>query len=382
MILSSVRCRVNCRNGGRFITRLTAREIAVRDLEITDTYISLIVKCKQLALVKSVALEYGYDLVVERYYGLKGLFTKGLVFLPYTMTVILTSILTIIASCYVYNLDVSTVDGNRCYEVEHFLVEQGFGGILPKTKIDTKSVEQLVLTNMTNVNFATCYIDGMSLKVTVSVNEEGKLTEKSSSLTAITDGVVSRVIVRGGTPLVNEGDRVKIGQELIAGYHIADNTPTDGEENGEKIECIADGEVYGIVYYQKRLVIPSQAVYMQATGRKKMIRQVYLGDWRIGKEHKKPFEHYQCTRTVSKMINILPFTFETFTYYEYSEQILDRESYIEKVLTDTRKSVMDSMPIDGKIMKETHKIKNVDNSEILYIYIEVEQRLDNGGNNY
>ena len=129
-------------------------------------------------------------------------------------------------------------------------------------------------------------------------NETPKKSEDKKNLYSTTDAIVTRVMVRSGTSEVQVGERVRVGDILIGGYHIADNTPSDGEENGDILEVVADGEVYGRVYTHKRFVIPEQNYTYVKTGKSKIKRQIGFNNLAILKAGGSPYEFFELCKNV------------------------------------------------------------------------------------
>ncbi len=382
MKFSSTRVSVNCSNGARFASRLIQADINVFDVIISNDNVSLKVDDSQLSALISIAEELGYQVQILEQYGANGFLKKCLISLPYAVTIMVTVVLGFVSSMYVFDIRVETANGVPNYEVRRVLEENNIVGVMPKSKIDGRLIEQLLLDSIPEINFATVYVDGISLCVSLVQSDTTEGTVKQKTLISTADGIVSRVMVRSGTAVVEAGMSVKAGDELIAGYHICDNTPTDDIEEGEKIECEADGEVYGTVYHHKRIVIPKNIMYMQATGAKKSIRELYLGNWRIGKVHKVPYETYQLTRTEQLTNNLLPIKYVNYTYYEYERIAMDKSTYIDRIFGDIIRDISANMPAGGRILSSHHELKSTAMGEVLDVHCEVEQRLDNGGYDY
>lgn len=382
MILSKTTFKIKCKNGSRLISRFVSNKIKLTNVIITDIDITFTINNKYISKVTNIANDFGYKLEIISSSGMQGLLKKCFVVLPFTITIIIMSTLTFVMSLFVFNVKVFAVDNSECNQIYNYLYSNGYDKVLFKGDIDLKKLENDLLNNIPSINFVTCYIDGISLKVNISKGNIPNEKPKGESLVANYEGMVTRVMVRSGTPLVKEGEIVKVGQELIGGYHLIDNNPTDDSDGEEKVECSADGEVYGIVYHHKRVYLPDKFVYMQKTGKSKVIREMFIGNLRIGGSHKIPYEHYQYVKNEEYFMNILTIKFVTYTYYEYSAISMDKNAYIDKIVLEANQDIIENMPIGSKIIKTQYLEKNIEGKNVLDIFIEVEQRLDNGGYNY
>ena len=172
------------------------------------------------------------------------------------------------------------------------------------------------------------------------------------------------------------------GDVLIGGYHIADNTPSDGEENGDIIEVVADGEVYGKVYTHKRFVIPEQAYTFVKTGKSKIKRQIGFNKLAVIKSGKVPYEFYEVATTNIKLFGLLPLNITTYEYFELQKVQIEQNTYIENLKNKCDSEFIASLNLDAKLLVKNYEIKEVEGIKYLDIFYETEQRIDNGGYNY
>ncbi len=282
MILSKIKVAIIGSNRTRLINKLKNENIPIYYLK-TDESATFWVKQNDLKKLKEFADLYGVQLEVVKTSGVAGSLEKIIKNLPYIAAVIICFVMLIISTQYVYNVKVEAQNDVYANKVELLLRENNIFGTIPKGKINLNEVENLILSNLSEVSFATCYIEGFSLKIKIVANDNPKQTEEKKNLHSDFDAVVTRIMVRSGTGEVAVGQRVKAGDVLIGGYHIADNTPSDGEENGDIIEVVADGEVYGKVYTHKRFVIPEQAYTFVKLAKVKLSDKLDLTNLQLSK---------------------------------------------------------------------------------------------------
>ncbi len=381
MILSKIKVAIIGSNRTRIINKLKNENIPIYYLK-TDESTTFWVKQNDLKKLKEFADLYGVQLEVVKTSGVAGSLEKIIKNLPYIAAVIICFVMLIISTQYVYNVKVEAKNDVYANKVELLLRENNIFGTIPKGKINLNEVENLILSNLSEVSFATCYIEGFSLKIKIVANDNPKQTEEKKNLHSDFDAVVTRIMVRSGTGEVAVGQRVKAGDVLIGGYHIADNTPSDGEENGDIIEVVADGEVYGKVYTHKRFVIPEQAYTFVKTGKSKIKRQIGFNKLAVIKSGKVPYEFYEVATTNIKLFGLLPLNITTYEYFELQKVQIEQNTYIENLKNKCDSEFIASLNLDAKLLVKNYEIKEVEGIKYLDIFYETEQRIDNGGYNY
>lgn len=381
MILSKIKVAIIGSNRTRLINKLKNENIPIYYLK-TDESATFWVKQNDLKKLKEFADLYGVQLEVVKTSGVAGSLEKIIKNLPYIAAVIICFVMLIISTQYVYNVKVEAQNDVYANKVELLLRENNIFGTIPKGKINLNEVENLILSNLSEVSFATCYIEGFSLKIKIVTNDNPKQTEEKKNLHSDFDAVVTRIMVRSGTGEVAVGQRVKAGDVLIGGYHIADNTPSDGEENGDIIEVVADGEVYGKVYTHKRFVIPEQAYTFVKTGKSKIKRQIGFNKLAVIKSGKVPYEFYEVATTNIKLFGLLPLNITTYEYFELQKVQIEQNTYIENLKNKCDSEFIASLNLDAKLLVKNYDIKEVEGIKYLDIFYETEQRIDNGGYNY
>lgn len=381
MILSKIKVLIIGSNRTRLINKLKNENIPIYYLK-TDESTTFWVKQNDLKKLKEFADLYGVQLEVVKTSGVAGSLEKTIKNLPYIAAVIICFVMLIISTQYVYNVKVEAQNDVYANKVELLLRENNISGTIPKGKINLNEIENLILSNLSEVSFATCYIEGFSLKIKIVANDNPKQTEEKKNLHSDFDAVVTRIMVRSGTGEVTVGQRVKAGDVLIGGYHIADNTPSDGEENGDIIEVAADGEVYGKVYTHKRFVIPEQAYTFVKTGKSKIKRQIGFNKLAVIKSGKVPYEFYEVATTNIKLFGLLPLSITTYEYFELQKVQIEQNTYIENLKNKCDSEFIASLNLDAKLLVKNYEIKEVEGIKYLDIFYETEQRIDNGGYNY
>lgn len=381
MILSKVQFAIRGSNRTRLLNKLKEQNITIYNLQ-TQADTTFWVSEKFAKNVKELAdiLAVQYDIVDCS--GVRKIIKKVLKNAPYIVAV--TICISIIASSMLFVFDTKVVSENdvTAKKVEILLNENNLDGTLPKSKVDLRQIENLIVSSIDEVSFVTCYIKGYYLMVQVVGTEPPNKVEEKSNLISDFDAVVTRVIVRSGTSEVTSGQTVKRGDTLIGGYHIADNTPSDGEESGDRIEVKADGEVYGKVYTHKRFEIPQNPFSFIKTGGTKIVRELSFNKLTVIPGKKVPYEFFEKKTSEIKLFGILPLKVTSYEYFELKKVSIPQNTYIENLKNKFDSEFIASLNLDAKLLSKDYQIKRIDGATFLDIFYETEQRIDNGGNNY
>lgn len=381
MIASKVKVIIKGQNRTRLLNKLKNENIAIYNI-VSDSVTAFWVKQQDLKVVKHYAELFSVEVEVVDTNGLDKILKKSYKNISFIIAVVISMAVLFASTQFVYNIKVDCANDVHSNKVTLLLKENNLDKVIPKNKVDLKAVENLIMSNIEEVSFATCYIEGFSLMVKVVTNEKPKQSEQKQNLLSAYDSVVTRVMVRSGTSEVKVGERVRAGDVLIGGYHIADNTPSDGEENGDIIETIADGEVYGRVYTHKRFMLPEKNFTYIKTGKSKVKRQIGFNNWAILKAGKSPYEYYELCKTNLKLFSILPINITTYEYFELERVSIDQNTYIENLKNKFDSEFIASMNMDAKLIAKNYEIKQIDGTKFLDIFYETEQRIDDGGYNY
>lgn len=206
----------------RFLNLCAARDIYIWDLKkIQDHYTcsmsaadfkklpSITRKTKtQVRILKKNGLAF-----TQRHFRKRKLFFLG---------ILLCVLIFIILSFFIWDI---SIIGNKSHSDEEllaFLNEKQIGIGVAKNQLNAEEIVQLIRTGFPDIVWVSVQIKGTRLFVELRENETGEvsLTTQNSEATDLvseTDGIITSIITRKGTPLVKTGDEVKAGQILVCG---------------------------------------------------------------------------------------------------------------------------------------------------------------------
>lgn len=366
------RLRAYIRNANSLLRECTRKKIGIENLKRYKDYIEFNIKSNDYVAVTAILNAFSIDFQRVSYYG--GARTIDIIKRRAFMIVGLMLGLAIVffASQFVYKVE---IDGDNRYNgvIERLLIDSGISGVVYKGKLDTNALELKIVECIPEVTNATVYINGAVLKVNTVTNETPSVPIGANArVLSAYQAIVTRIYVSSGTANVSVGDSVKKGDTLIEG-HINTNKEDYQEPSDAKyVPVEAKGEVFGKVYYHKRLILSDSAVISEYTGNTETRRDLYIGNMRIGKAHKKPFENYSSNVSYETIGFILPIKVVTTVYRETTERIVTREEYREWLLEKANDELLSQMPMDAVISdKEIIEI-----GDTIDIYYEAEHRID------
>ena len=159
MIASKVKVLVKGQNRTRLINKLKNENILIYYL-ISDNNTTFWIKQKDLKQVKEYADLFSVELELVDTSGLENLLKKSYKHLSYIIAVVICLSFLIVSTQFVYNVKVECENDVHSNKVMLLLKENNFNKVVPKSKIDLKAVENLILSNIEEVIFANCYFEG------------------------------------------------------------------------------------------------------------------------------------------------------------------------------------------------------------------------------
>ena len=366
------------RNSQRLLNKFSEKNISVFKIKIYGGKIRFCIDDKSLKQVKEImdamALEYTIESRGGKY--LLGKLSLRYLSLIIPAIIVVSMLVTFTKMCF--TVDIIADSGQLKEQKSYILAENSVKPFMLKNKIDTSKLSYEISKNIDEIGFANCYFDGAVLKIEVKkvhVKEELPVYDQ---IVADRDCIISKVLVFSGTALVKEGDVVKKGDTLIAGY--VDSMPNDPEnEENERFTVKADGLVYGETSYTKQLILTDEVIDGVRTGNSYSTTQIYLFGKPIGKAQAIKYEQYEYTQETKVFGSVIPIKAVTTTYYEtVAEPVKLDEIAIDEQISLAYVELWQSLPQDGKLLNHYIYKKKVDNLHIIDIYLITEENIGEG----
>lgn len=267
--------------------------------------------------------------------------------------ILVWGILFFIAALYLLSsfIWVIEVEGNERISKEVLIQYCNEIGLKPgsfKYSIDTKKISNKFIEDFPELSWVSVNIKGTKAKISiVETIKKPEIVDRNTPCDVVAKraGLITDVVVIGGTPAVKQKDVVQEGDVLVSGML----TILDGEEVKGYKYIHASAEVYAKVWYELEIEEPIEYIYKNYTDNKKNIYTVGFLNFDFDIINTGiPYDNYDKTTSVSRL-NLggdfdLPFSVTTNFYKEYIPTLM-RHSNEEAINILNKK-------IDGIIEKK------------------------------
>lgn len=278
-------------------------------------------------------------------------------------------IATIIAlSNFIWNIEITGTNKINKDEIMQILEEADFKIGTLKSKADTKEAINKIRLERDDVAWVGIDIKGTNAVVEiVEADEKPEIIneEEYCNLVASRDGIISKVNAANGTPLVKEGDVVKKGDILVAGW-------LEGKYTGTRY-VHATGSVEARVWYSQKEKVPLKQIEKEYTGKTETKYSLNINNFKINLYKRlSNFEKYDTIEEYKKLQLFsdfyLPFGLTKITNKEYNEKeiILQKEDAKNQAVNLAEEKINEQIKDKSKILNKQIKVNNTDE------YIEVE----------
>lgn len=248
--------RVTGGGASRFINLCGVRHMMLWDIRKEDDSYTMCISLKSFFEMRDIVRKTSTRVVVLKRIGLPFYLSgvKKRWFFPAFLIVI--ALLFLISQLFLWNIN---IQGNQSITEESILLFLGENGIKERIllrRVDTDLLEKEMRKKFPSITWISVYLEGNSLMLNMKENDkpipkenstqeklhkEGFLEEeKGIDICANKEGRVVSIVMRTGTPMVQIGDEVEVGDVLIEGrVEIFDN---EGNVR-ESVKVHADGEV-------------------------------------------------------------------------------------------------------------------------------------------
>ncbi|WP_163539597.1 sporulation protein YqfD [Gracilibacillus sp. YIM 98692] len=204
---------------------------------------------------------------------------------------------------------------------------------------------------------ASYHLEGVE-KITVDKEEE----LPPSHLVARKEGVIEKVYVSNGQPLVTENQVVQKGDILVSGYLVNQEAITEDEDE-EKEQThkpvAAEGEVIAKVWYRSEIALPLEESYQVLSGNVMdkyylRISRYLIPIWNWGKPEYSKFQLDTEERFLYFLKWKLPLSFIKQSISE-KEEVTEKRTLEEAkqlALQQAKRNLKKEIPLDAEITKE------------------------------
>lgn len=174
-----------------------------------------------------------------------------------------------IMSSFVWMIEIVGAKNVDNEKIVKCLCDEGLKEGSLKGRLDRRHIENQVLINMPELSWIGIQIKGTKAVVeVVEKREEPPLISRTDAcdIVAAKDGVITKLLVLSGDPLVADGTSVRKGQKLVTGTIL--------RENLEPRQIHSLAQISARTWYEDAEEIPLQQIEYKSTG--KIVRQYKL----------------------------------------------------------------------------------------------------------
>lgn len=350
-------------NRARLLTRLAevaTLKVLRSDSEELRFSVSSADKSKVVAILNSLC--YDYIIIKE-----EGPFFSLLSCLR--RAGIVAGIVCSVAALAVYPHLVTSVEatGEWNDDVSRILTENGISVGKLVWEFDGDEVERQLL-ELDGVAFASVSKRGTRVYVDVRTELDGEdfVDIGTQPVKATVRATVTRTVVFSGSALVEYGDVVNVGDELIGAY------VTVGEE---KVACPADGEVYGKTYRTHTKFFPDTENVAVRGRTKSYTRLSFFG--KVPSAPASPFADYVLETSVWRNDFLLGYTKYTFTFHELTFVERQNTRTDDQMSAETYSELVATMPAGVNVLNRSFQIRKENGGTYVTVTVEAEERIDN-----
>ena len=240
-----------------------------------------------------------------------------------------------------------------------------------KTNLTSQKIENILRLaipelSLVNVSFKGSFVLINYTKRTEVLSE----ANQTKNIIAKNDGIVASVLTTSGTALIKPNEYVKKGQVLIAGYT---------EENGEKKECSASGQVFAYVWKSATIKFYETKTELLRTGNFVENYEVKYKDDVLFKTNNvanyEMFENECYTKHLTE--SVVPIVINYTKTYELRKEEVTKnfEDYKKNLFSQAKMLAWEQIKGDENILEEKTEINYVSNIYFITHYIKIKEKI-------
>lgn len=319
-----------CKNNNTYIWNLKNVDECYRFELLARDYKDLKPIAKKTHTLPEINKKIGFPFILNKYKKRKA----------FILGILLFSLLIYVLSLNIWNI---SVKGGRTYTSEtilEFLESQDIYIGKKINDIDCRKIEENIRETYTEIGWVSAEIKGTNLIINLKetmMPTKSKSNETPSHITATKNGIITKIVTRSGTPMVDAGDVVKKGDILVSGVVeiIGDNDILLSKE-----AVVADADIYAKTYYEYEDTFKLSTKEKEYTGDSKtdyIIRILFKE--RILYKHRITYTNYDIITEESIFQPLANFYLPlSLTMVNYNEYIENDKTYTKDEAINVAKS--------------------------------------------
>ena len=360
----------------RFINLCSKKQIILWNLERKDN-ITLVadIDKKEFKRLREISRKTKCKVKIQNKIGLPFVVRKYKKRKIFFILLVLIFLLIFSLSHFIWNIEVECSSNISKDEIISLVENEGLKIGALKNSLDTKEVINKLRLERDDIAWVGIEIKGTNAIIKIEeADAKPDIIDDDDYCNIVADkeGVITKISAGNGTPLVKEGDVVKNGDVLIAGY-------MEGKYTGKQyVHSI--GEVQAKVWYKNTQKVYFKETKKEETGNLENKYSVKINNFQINFHKRIPnFKKYDTIETTEKLKLFsnfyLPIEIIKYEYKEYNEVPVihsveeSKQIGIEKAEEELKKEIENKEITDKKINVRTEK----DYIEVELIYEVKEQ---------
>lgn len=329
----------------------------VFNVELNDNFLVFSVRYKFKKTILKILIKNNVEPLDIKGKGLFNYLNNSIFKLSVIIPIILFNIFLFISNFFVFNYNILGINLVNKNEVISVLENNNINGIVKKSDIDIKKITH-ELQKIDKVSLVSVIIKGHTLLVNIKekvYNLEYEDKDNFKPIVSNFNGTITEINVVQGTALVNVGQTVKLGQELVS--------PFIKDTSGNTMQVLPLADIKADVYVTTTTQIPDIFRQMVDTGKSVKTKRVTWGNMIISQDIKEcDFKLYRTEVKGEYLVGaILPTKVEYVTYFEQQEFI--SEDYFDKnkkeILEDCKQKTRQNLDVYDIIKEEYYNISSV-----------------------
>lgn len=229
--------------------------------------------------------------------------------------------------------------------------------------------------------------NGVTYRIEVITKKQAPIKNQNTRthLYAKKDGVISKMFVAKGRPLVEVNDFVKKGQMLVTGElnHLEQDENESRDRSDQLVEI--EAEIYATTWYETKITVPLDSVYEIETGEVKAKYYLYIGSYRVPiwgfgstKFSREKIEPKTYKLTIADWTLPLSFLSNTHKEVELFNQERSEDETVTIALDQARQNLLRNLDPASSIIKEKILHQTIENGKVnLHVYFTVNENIVN-----
>lgn len=306
-------------NFKKFLELLKKEEIEVCLLKKQEYNIFFIqIKQKDIKTFTKIASNLNYQLSEENSSILLSSKKSIIKNLPLFISIVLLSIILVFSCNMVYKIEIYGLETLTSQQVIKVLNDNNIKVFKTKSNYNLDNIEILLKSSLDKISFASAVIRGntMIININEKINNDNYIYDYQPII-APYDCIIKSINLKSGTVVVEKGQTVKKGQEIVMPYI--------DYKDGTQLAVKASAEIEAYVEVSHTTQYLENHTELVRTGNKIEFMQLDLYNLKLKKENSKVYyKNFETETSFSYPFNnfILPIKKTITTYYELKEKQL------------------------------------------------------------